>query len=1034
LVISAFLLVACHALLITAFAQSASATLSGTVEDTNGAVIPGVTITVTNNATGAQRQTTTNKEGYFVVSLLPPSRYQITAQNQGFTTVRIPEVVLNVGDQKALQIQLKAGDVNATVQVTNDADLIRTDAAVSTVVDRQFVANIPLNGRSFQSLIALTPGVVRTKANASDEGQFSVNGQRADANYFTVDGVSANFSAGTQFQTTQSGGGSLPSLSASGGTNSLVSVDGLQEFKIQTSTYAPEFGRSPGGQVQIVTRSGTNALTGTLFEYFRNDALDANDWFANQNGLPKPALRQNDFGGVLGGPILKDRTFFFFSYEGLRLRLPQIAITNVPTLTARRGAVAAIQPLLNAYPIPNGRDLGNGLAEFSASYSDPSTLNATSIRLDHSLNKKLTIFGRYNHAPSELMRRLGDGVNFSLSSVTRTRFRTQTVTFGTTWSISSATSNDLRANYSKSINSSFNLLDSFGGAVPPPDSLLFPSSFSRNNALFGLFLGVGTSTALQVGENQENIQRQINLVDNLSIVTGSHQLKMGVDYRYLFPTFGPRQYIDNYSFNDVPQLMTGQAGFAVVGAGEIVDMSVKNFSAFGQDTWRVTPRLTLTYGMRWELDPSPSSRNGKQLLTVQGLDNPSALTLAPPGTRFYRTTYDNFAPRIGVAYQLSQKQRRETVLRGGFGIFYDLGTGTILNSSSLFPFNRSKSLFNVQFPIVTDPVLSAPPPLSTTPPVNSIAVTDPKLKSPRTYQWNVAIEQALGSKQTVSASYVGAAGRRLLRFEVLRRPNGSFNLVQVTRNTATSDYNALQLQYTRRLSRGLQALASYTWSHSIDTASNDSLNFAAAAFINPNVDRASSDFDVRHSFTGAVTYDIPVPGGGKVKALLRNWTIDGILTARSATPVDLVGGRNVVGFVANFRPDLIPNAPLYISDQTVPGGRRFNIAAFAAPAAGRQGTLGRNVLRSFPAWQADIALRRRFSLTERLKLQLGAEFFNVFNHPNFGDPANDIRIPSAFGRSTQMLGRNLSSFGSGFTPLYQIGGPRSIQLSLKMTF
>jgi hypothetical protein len=316
-----------HSLLITAVAQSATATLSGTVEDQNGAVVPGANVIVLNSGTRLQREATTNDQGYFTIPLLPPSTYTVTVRRDGFAPVQIPNLVLNVGDQKALQIQLKAGDVNATVQVVNEAPLISESPAVGTVVDRQFVENLPLNGRTFQSLISLTPGVVVTGTNGQEQGQFSVNGQRANTNYFTVDGVSANIGSAGQSTLGQAEAGALPGLSAFGSTSNLVSVDALQEFKVLTSTFAPEFGRTPGGQIQILTRAGTNDYHGTLFEYFRNDVFDANDWFNNATRLSKPATRQNDFGGVLGGPLPlprfgeggpsflsgKNRTFFFFS-------------------------------------------------------------------------------------------------------------------------------------------------------------------------------------------------------------------------------------------------------------------------------------------------------------------------------------------------------------------------------------------------------------------------------------------------------------------------------------------------------------------------------------------------------------------------------------------------------------------------------------------------------------------------------------------------------------------------------------------------
>jgi hypothetical protein len=1024
----AFLLLTAHCSLLTVSAQSASATLSGTVTDANGALVPGAKVTVTNPGTGLQRQATTNEHGSFTVPLLPPSTYTVSVESQGFAPAEVKDVVLNVGDQKALQIQLKAGDINGTVQVINEAPLIDESPAVATTVDRQFVANLPLNGRSFQSLIALTPGVVLSKSNFSEQGQFSVNGQRANANYFTVDGVSANIGVSLGTTVGQGGAGSLPGLSIAGGTNNLVSVDALQEFKIQTSTYAPEFGRTPGAQVQIVTRPGTNKFRGTVFEYFRNDALDANDWFNNSRKLKKPALRQNDFGGVLGGPIIKDRTFFFFSYEGLRLRLPQTAITSVPSANARQSAPAQIKPLLNALPVPNGRDFGNGLAEFAAGYSEPSTLNATSIRIDHTLSSKLTLFGRYNYAPSENVQRIS---TVSLNTLRASRLDTQTATAGVTWVITPSVSNDFRANYSRSNGSNINLLDDFGGAAPPDDSVLFPSFASSKDSLISVRFG---PIGFNKGSVVNNLQRQINLVDNFSVVASSHQLKFGIDYRNLSPFYGPRSYDQIALFSSVPQALTGVASTFLIIAQTPIAVSVANLSAFAQDTWKATPRLTLTYGLRCEVNPPPRGKNGKELFTIDGLEDPSTITLAPPGTPLWKTTYGNFAPRVGIAYQLLQKQNREMVLRGGFGIFYDLGYGGTADSALSFPYVRFKTILNQPYPLA--PSLAAPIPFSTNPPVNLITTADRNLKLPRTYQWNISLEQSLGAAQTVSASYVAALGTRLLRRELLSNPNPNFVSVFVTRNEATSDYHAMQLQYQRRLSQGLQALTSYTWSHSIDIASNDSGFAIPGVRVDPRQDRGPSDFDVRHAFNAALTYNLPTPAvGSVVGAFLRDWSIDAIYTARSATPVNILTGTAIFGVSNVFRPDLIQGVPLYINDPNVGGGRRINLAAFTIPPAGRQGTLGRNALRGFPLWQLDLAVRRQFNLAERVSLQFRAEFFNLFNHPNFADPISQLNNP-LFGQSVQMSGRSLGSGGAngGFNPLYQVGGPRSIQLALKLNF
>src|SRR5271154_2653877 len=302
--------------------QSINASITGRVTDPSKAVIVDAKVAGINTGTNARYEGATNDSGEYYLTNLPPGSYRIEIEKSGFQKLIKPGVILQVQDALDIDFEMTLGSALQTITVEGGAPVVNTESAtVSTVIDRTFVENLPLNGRSFQTLIMLTPGVVLYATTYEDQGQFSVNGQRADANYFTVDGVSANVGVG-YITLVQSATGAVPALSALGGTNSLVSVDAMQEFRIQTSSFAPEFGRTPGGQISILTRSGNNDFHGTLFEYFRNDVLDANDWFSNFNHLPKPEERQNDFGGVVGGPILKDKTFFFFSYEGLRLRQP----------------------------------------------------------------------------------------------------------------------------------------------------------------------------------------------------------------------------------------------------------------------------------------------------------------------------------------------------------------------------------------------------------------------------------------------------------------------------------------------------------------------------------------------------------------------------------------------------------------------------------------------------------------------------------------------------------------------------------------
>jgi len=1071
--------------------QSPTATVNGQVRDTSGAVVQGADVQLINERTNVRYPAKTNKDGIYSVLDLPPGTYHIQVSKPGFKTIIKPDILLNVLDARAINFDLPVGAISETVTVEGGAPLVDTESSsVSTVVDRQFAENLPLNGRSFQSLIQLTPGVVLTANNGVDTGQFSVNGQRANANYWMVDGVSANIGINASANPGSGLAGTLGSSSVLGGTNSLVSVDALQEFRIQTSTYAPEFGRTPGGQISIVTRSGTNQFHGTAFDYLRNDALDANDWFngfTNHPPLPKAEERQNDFGGTFSGPILKNSTFFFFSYEGLRLRLPQTALTLVPDtnpldpFSRQFTEMPALLPYLNAFPQPNGPEVldqnGNhqGVAQFNASYSNPSTLDAYSLRVDHKFNDKLNLFGRYNYSPSQLTQR---GSSSSLSTVSPTTITTETGTVGAVWTISPVVANDFRFNYSSTDASSSFALDSFGGAVPLA-TLPFPSPFTAGNATLSFQVAAFgfNNGALAAGGSVHNQQRQLNILDSVSMQKRSHNLKVGVDYRRLSPHYGPAAYSQLAAFNTVASAEQGTPDFSEhVTSSLPVTLLFRNLGVFAQDTWHIVPRLTMTYGLRWDVDFVPSSLSGPGFPAVTGfnLSDLSNLALAPAGTPPYKTQWGNLAPRVGLAYELSDSQRWQTVLRGGFGVFYDLASSEAGNTANnqIYPFG------SISFPLGNFPFSpsdAAPPPIlppSTTSP-GVIYAFDPNLGSPHILQWNVAVEQALGKQQTMTVSYVGAAGRRLIQTAFIVSPNPNLFLTQLVTNAGTSDYNALQLQLQRRLSRGLQALASYSWSHSLDTGSAGSqVGSNALSGLDPKFSRGPSDFDVRNALSIALTYDVPTPRVNAVAtAILRGWSTENIIQAQSAQPVDVfyanLGGLSN-GFFLDIRPDVVAGVPLYLYGRQYPGGKAFNntlgavaggcpdgsqsIGPFCSPpidpstgSPSRQGDLSRNALRGFGSAQWDFAVHREFPIHESLKLQFRAEMFNVLNHPNFGPPVGNLGGPSAlnlqFGQSTQMLGQSLNGPGGstgtgsgGFNPLYQLGGPRSIQFGLKVLF
>ena len=1041
-----------------ASAQSTNGVISGIVFDPGGKAIPGSEILIVNDGTGVSYPGATNSEGIYAIPNLPPGPYRIQVSKQGFKTLIKPDIVLHVQDALAINFTLPLGAASEVVTVEGGAPLINTEnAAVGTVIDRNFVESLPLNGRSFNTLLQLTPGVVVasiSNSNGFQYGQFSIAGQRTDTNGFSVDGVSANFGAGPTAAMGQSGTGTAQAFSALGGTSSLVSVDALQEFRIETSSFAPEFGRSPGGQVILTTRSGTNEFHGAVFDYFRNTVMDANNWFNDEAlpQLPKAPEHHNDFGAVVGGPIWKDKTFFFASYEGARLDVPSTKVITVPYLssdTAPCSPSPAIAPLLEAYPKPNGPvSSASCEGQFTGSFANKATLDAGSLRIDHVLNERFSVFGRYNDAPSQLKNR-----SDSLSEVDTTITNTQTLTVGVNMTLSSRLFNTLRGNYSTQRAGLSQGLDSFGGATPPNPSVLFGSLPPAQTAAF--FLPLDNTQQYFAGPNADNQTKQLNFVDDLSFTLDAHQLRFGEDYRAIFLDNVPYKNQFTYIALSVENLIATEQMLLFSAQTELPARTLsQSTSLYAQDTWKASRKLVLTYGVRWELSPAPEGLGSTTLASWFNVGNPSAIALAPAGTSLWHTTYGNFAPRLGIAYSLDQPGT--AVLRAGAGVFYDLGVGESANLAADFPNGASAVYLNQPFPVAN--IESLVPTVSSLPPypASNTEGFDPNLKLPRSFQWNVALEKSFRGRQTISATYVGQAGRNLLRQEALYQPNPNFSgSFELTGNNAWSNYNAFQLQYRRPLTSRVQALLNYTYSHSLDNASNDVIAGLSNTVISATNDYSSSDFDVRHSFSGALTFAVPSVGkSGVLARLTRDWSLDTVIVARTGFPFNpLVSAPSSLG-ASDIRPDVVTGQPFYVygvqcaqifgtvsqggngtleAGQPCPGGMGLNPAAFDSNtpvAENRQGTLGRNAIPGFGLTQVDLSSGRKFSITERLKVQFRADAFNLMNHPNFTNPGGYLS-----GGPPQLLSRETLNTGlGGLSPIFQEGGPRSLQLSLRIAF
>jgi hypothetical protein len=1065
------IVVLCALASVPVFAQMETATLSGVITDPRGSVVPDVEIAATRIETGTVATTKTNGAGIYFFTGLIPGHYHLMIHKPGFKEIAIKEFELHIQDKLEQNFSLEIGSVSETVTVTAGTSMINTtDASVSTVIDHTYVDSMPLNGRSFQDLILLTPGVITTSPQDSTPGQvgifgeFSVNGQRTESNYYTVDGVNANSGVTPGGTSAASNSGSIAASTALGTTQALVSVDALQEFRVQSSSYSAEYGRNPGGQFSFVTRSGTNQWHGTAFDYLRNDVFDANDWFSIRDGFAKAALRQNDFGGTLGGPIEiphvyngKDKTFFFFSYEGLRLIQPQPADTSyVPTVALRQSAPAVLQPVLNAFPLPFcppaavgcATDLGNGLGEFIGTWSNPSQVDTISVRLDQAVNDRLKLFFRFGDTPSSSATR-GTGILGSPTPATSQilSFTGRTYTFGATAILSSHISNEFRLGYSSNNSTFSDQIGDFAGGTAVNLAALQGLNAGSMYYLIQFQMNLGGLQSNLFQEKSAGVQKQWNLVDTVSMSLGRHQLKVGADFRRSAPFQAPYNPGVVYFYLTQASVQANSTFIASGNSQAPAYPLYRNFSAFVQDEWRVRPRLSVSMGLRWEVNPAPgTTRSGNLPYTVRGTSL-STLELAPAGTPLWPTTWFNFAPRLGAAYVLRTTPGWETVVRGGGGVFFDtgqqlgsLGYGgpgfaatqrycTILppplcvQSSASFPLPLSQA----EPPIVNPPVA---PYTSTV-----VYAFSPHLQLPYTLQWNASIQQALGKSQALTISYVGSDGRRLPEQLGFTAPasNPNFDQINFIENVLTSDYDALQLQFQRRLSSGLTALASYTWSHSIDYAS---LNEDSAAL------RGNSDFDVRHSFSGAFSYDVPSHFESSfARAVLGHWGLDDRFTARTGFPVDPIGPTFIdpaTGLSENAGLDLT-GEPLYVHGSQYPGGRAINISAFASPPGcpgflcpgppTAFGNAPRNFLRGFGAWQMDFALRREFPIYENLKLQFRAEAFNVFNHTNFGTIDTGFFDPT-FGQATGTLAQS-----SGvLSPIYANGGPRSMQFALKLIF
>jgi Carboxypeptidase regulatory-like domain/TonB-dependent Receptor Plug Domain len=1029
-------------------AQVSTANLTGMVEDATGARIAGAAVKLINSQTGTENDSTTSRDGIFLLPGVLPGSYTLQIGREGFATAQITDLILNVGDSKSLLILMEIGLVTQTVKIDASDLASAAGASVSTVIDRKFVANIPLNGRSFQDLISMTPGVNTQSPQAAGEsftahGDFSVNGQQPDDNSFMVDGVSADVGAGLLIgHQKPASSGSAAGNTALGTTQSLVSIDDLQEFRVLTSSYSAEYGRTTGGQFTLLTRSGTDRLHGSAYDYVRNYSADAADWFTKFNTAPPPIpYEQNDFGGALGGPFMlprlyngQGRTFFFACYEGLHVTEPTAPLVEyVPSAQTIQGAPQPLQSVLEDFLFRSGSELGNtGLSPVvSSSISEPGSINATSVRFDHVFSPKLSAFFRYDDTPSK-------SESYDFSSVPFEQLDTQTVTLGATFQLSSTKTNELRLGYGASTS----LLSTIVGGRNPIDSpvavppnlnaqLGIPESFPSASADVFIHSAGAGDAELKTDAALASVH-QWNLRDTLAVQAGHQLMQFGIDERHLVSSIHPPALTVEADFLNLQSILSNSASDIAITMSQPATPAFNEFSAFLQDEWRVSKSLALSPGLRWDVDPPPHAERGGDAYTAPGnIASPASLVLAPRGTPLWRTGWLNFAPRLGAAWIPDRAAGRELVVRAGGGVFFDTDNRAAAPAFSALGFTTTMHPDNVPVPLTPaqlDFSTAVSPPYTGAP----VFAFPRHLQLPCAFEWNVAVEKSFGRSQAFTASYVGTNGRQLLQEQRtnVSAQNPEFGEIIWFPPGLTSSYEGLQLKFQRSISPGIQVLASYAWSHTLDYDSTD------PAW---SLTRGNSNLDLRHNVEAALSWDEhSISGRWLRRYLLGGWGADGRVTARTGFPVTPLGNLFSDPATGNryfSGVDWIQNRPLYLYGSQYPGGRMLNGGpyasnpAFVLPDIASAGNAPRNMLRGFGDNQINIAMRRDIHLGDGFGVQLRAEAYNLFNRPDFGyiDPS---LTDALFGQAVLMLNQSFGPSGS----LYEPGGPRSLQVSFRLHF
>ena len=1064
-------------------AQTFRGTILGTVTDPSGNLVAGASVKVHNNGTGLERSVTTTGDGSYAIPELPIGRYTVTISQAGFQSSVTNDVKVDVATERRVDVQLKVGQVTQMVEVSGESlPLVETTSnELGGVITSDVAEELPVNGRDYTKLIYLNPGVAGSPDQISDSpgsfGEFSMNGARGRSNNYLLDGTDMNDGYRNDPAINEAGVFGTPAT--------ILPIDAVAEVNV-LSNFKPEYGRNAGGVVNIVTKSGSNSLHGTAGEYFRNDALDARNYF-NVASQPKALFHNNQFGASVGGPIIKNKTFFYVDYEGQQEPVGVVTVSNVPTGTATDGSLQpsdatnpVIQNLLNRHPWP-APNLVKGIpleTTGTASVISPSYNDLTSmiVKIDQNFNASNILTGRYFFGDSvqsfPLALAAEGGQLPGFNTLTPTRVQLASLSYVHTFGTNKV--NELRYGWNRFAEGFFPFDQSFhpssiglcaATATAGPDSCNGTAPYDAGLPI--ILITSATYSAAQLGANGSDPRHRFDsndqVIDNFSWKLNKHDFKFGFDfYRTTVQQYFDHSFRGKLTFNGsftgnalldflagdvLPGTQTG-GGFQYFG-NTTRHTYENNFGLYAQDSYRITPRLTLNYGLRWDYFGVIGEKNNL-FSNVTNFDlTGGTFTLTQVGqpglSSLYNPDHKDFAPRVSIAWDVTGKGK--TVVRSGFGLFYDASSQDMVMGHLPYApfFDPGPAYNNVGPDPIREALATGGPIVAGTPvftPTNCYECDtfgfDRNIKTPYMENYNLNIQQQITSKAVIQIGYVGSQGHRLWRFFDLSEPSnalvtaadqlcncindygssyrnyipnnpyGSFYLLQEN-STGKSNYNALQLSFRVNSWHGITSVLNYVYSKSLDNSS-DGEDFEPNAAQpndsnNPQKEYGLSNFNIPQRLTWNFSYELP-KRGGDWQRLKNGWGIDSVLSLQDGQPFqlnynfephdDYSGGGE--GF---DRPDVVgpikyshnPFNYLDITSFAIPCS--ITAAAMSAPTGTdadcvpgtrHYGSEGRDALHGPSFKEWNFAIFKNTNITESVKMQFRVDFFNFPNHPNFANP------------------------------------------------